>query len=444
MKIYKGLSVFLLFITIAASAQEKWSFKQCLDYAYEHNLQILASRLNEQAQRYNYKIARNQLLPDVNASLNTGFTFEPQLMINTGDYQYTKFYQNSGTLSASLILFNMGNLNLNKQKNLLLLQQNQFLTEKAANDISLQITADYLNILLSKELLNINFKAMDINRKLVEKNEKLYKAGSIPLGTVYESRANLATAKQDYENMKIEVNRARLNLAILLQKDYDKFDVQDVRIPDNIQMPLINLDNIINYAFENQPEIKAAELGAKAAKKDIKITRTAKSPAVTMNYQVGTSYANIMNLPVNNEKMPKQWQDNHSQSLMLGIDIPIFNKGIYSLKVQQAKISEKLQNNNLEQSKLILKQTIQAAYFDVSSSYQSFLAAKAASESTGLSFDYAQKSFDAGKIAIYDLNIARNNYFAAQSQMVQAKYNFLFKLRILEFYGGKPLKIGEF
>ena len=84
---------------------------------------------------------------------------------------------------------------------------------------------------------------------------------------------------------------------------------------------------------------------------------------------------------------------------------------------------------------------IQSAYFDVSSSYQSFLAAKEAAKSTGLSFDYAQKSFDAGKIAIYDLNIARNNYFTAQSQMVQAKYNFLFKLKILEFYEGIPLKI---
>jgi outer membrane protein len=445
-------SIIAFFIVGFISAQKVWSFNDCLSYARENNLQVLASKLNEQVQESNLKIAKKEKLPDLKGTITNGITFGPlatQKVIQNGGtdftidsyYKYTEGYQNNLALESSMILYNNRRLRLNEEKNSFLVQQNQYTTEKIKNDISLQLVGNYLTVLLNKELLGVQYNSMDIQAKEKDRNEKMYTAGSIPLSTLYESKSNLANAKQTYENAKIEVDRSLMVLAMLLQKDYRDFQIEDVKVSDDIGMPLINLDDIINYAFNNQPSIKSAELGVESAKKDIDIAKTAFYPSITGGYKVSTFYQDYFDR--SNKSIDDQWYDNHSQMLSVGVNIPIFSKGTNKIKVQQSRINQLLQENQLDQEKLNLKQNIQTSYFDVNTAYQTFTSAKELVSSTELSYEFAQKSFTAGKINIYDLNTARNNYFNALSQMLQAKYSFLFRLKILDFYIGKPLEISS-
>ncbi|CVK15789.1 outer membrane protein [Apibacter mensalis] len=445
-------SIIAFFIVGFISAQKVWSFNDCLSYARENNLQVLASKLNEQVQESNLKIAKKEKLPDLKGTITNGITFGPlatQKVTQNGItdftidsyYKYTEGYQNNLALESSMILYNNRRLRLNEEKNSFLVQQNQYTTEKIKNDISLQLVGNYLTVLLNKELLGVQYNSMDIQAKEKDRNEKLYTAGSIPLSTLYESKSNLANAKQTYENAKIEVDRSLMVLAMLLQKDYRDFQIEDVKVSDDIGMPLINLDDIINYAFNNQPSIKSAELGVESAKKDIDIAKTAFYPSITGGYKVSTFYQDYFDR--SNKSIDDQWYDNHSQMLSVGVNIPIFSKGTNKIKVQQSRINQLLQENQLDQEKLNLKQNIQTSYFDVNTAYQTFTSAKELVSSTELSYEFAQKSFTAGKINIYDLNTARNNYFNALSQMLQAKYSFLFRLKILDFYIGKPLEISS-
>lgn len=445
-------SIIAFFIVGFISAQKVWSFNDCLSYARENNLQVLASKLNEQVQESNLKIAKKEKLPDLKGTITNGITFGPlatQKVTQDGItdftidsyYKYTEGYQNNLALESSMILYNNRRLRLTEEKNSFLVQQNQYTTEKIKNDISLQLVGNYLTVLLNKELLGVQLNSMDTQAKDKDRNEKLYNAGSIPLSTLYESKSNLANAKQTYENAKIEVDRSLMVLAMLLQKDYRDFQIEDVKVSDDIGMPLINLDDIINYAFNNQPVIKSAELGVESAKKDIDIAKTAFYPSITGGYKVSTFYQDYFDR--SSKSIDDQWYDNHSQMVSVGVNIPIFSKGTNKIKVQQSRINQLIQENQLDQEKLNLKQNIQTSYFDVNSAYQTFTSAKELVESTELSYEFAQKSFTAGKINIYDLNTARNNYFNALSQMLQAKYSFLFRLKILDFYIGKPLEISS-
>lgn len=436
MKIY--ISITALFIYSIISAQKIWSFNDCLSYAKENNLQVLASQLKEKVQESEYKIAKKNKLPDVAGSVGNSMIFNRSLN-KKYDYQYRSIYNNTLGLSSSVLLYNHGQLKITEEKNNLLYEQNKLLTEKMKNDISLQLMDYYLTVLLNKELLIVDKNSLDNNQQQVDRNQKLYNAGSIPLSTLYESKANLSNAKKKYETSLITVDRSKLNLAMLLQKDYEGFEIESVIVPNNITMPLININEIIEYAYAHQPEIKSSEIGIDAAKKDIDIAKTALYPQISGGYKLGTSYSDIFDKK--DRALTDQWFDNHSHTFSVEVSIPIFNKGISKLKIEQAKVRQLIQENDLDQQKLTLKQTIQTAYFDVNSSYQTYLAAKESVESTKISYDFAQKSFAAGKINVYDLNVTRNNYFDALSNMLQAKYSFLFRQKILDFYIGKPLEL---
>ena len=444
-------SIIAFFIVGFVSAQKVWSFNDCLSYARENNLQVLASKLNEQVQESNLKIAKKEKLPDLKGTITNGITFGPlatQKVHQDGIdfnidsyYKYTEGYQNNLALESSILLYNNRRLRLTEEKNSFLVQQNHYTTEKIKNDISLQLVGNYLTVLLNKELLGVQANSMDTQKQDKDRNEKLFKAGSIPLSTLYESRSNLANAKQTYENAKIEVDRSLMVLAMLLQKDYRDFQIEDVKVSDDIGMPLINMDDVINYAFNNQPVIKSAEIAVESAKKDIDIAKTEFYPSITGGYKVSTFYQDYFDR--SSKSLDDQWYDNHSQMLSVGLNIPIFSKGTNKIKVQQSRINQLIQENQLDQEKLNLKQNIQTSYFDVNSAFQTFNSAKELVSSTELSYEFAQKSFAAGKINIYDLNTARNNYYNALSQMLQAKYSFLFRLKILDFYIGKPLEISS-
>lgn len=434
------ISIAVLTFFVSVSGQKKWNLQECVTYAAEKNLTVQQSRINENLSENELKYAGNQWLPAVGGYFDNSLTIGTQHpTIDKGYQQYT----NSLGLNSSITIYNGGLLNLNKEKASLNLESGKLQTESVINDISLMVVNYYLNVVLNRELLMIAEGNLSVTEQQLDLIQKQFKEGAIARADLVQAEASVAQEKKNVADAKIEVERALFNLATLLQlPDYREFDIETILLPDNLQMGLYDMNEVLQTAYAEQPAIKKAEVDLEATSKDIDIAKTGFKPTITGTYNLGTNYADYFNKGLVTDAWLSQWYDNITNVFGVSVNIPVFEKFNNRLNVEKAQISQSLAQNSLEQEKQTIRENVQEAYFNANSSYQAFVAAKESVRSSELSADFAQRSFDAGVLNIYDLNIARNNLVVARSQMVQAKYNFIFRLKVLDFYAGRSLLEG--
>lgn len=433
----KGISILCLICFSVAFSQKKWTLRECVDYAVAHNLTVNQSKIQENLDKNNLDYSNNQWLPTV------GGYFDNSLSVGTNHPAINKGYQqfsNSMGVSSSITLYQGGLLDLNKDRAALNVEAGKFQTESVIDDISLLVVNYYLNIMLNRELLLIAQGNLEISELQVDRSQKLFDNGRIAKADLVQAEASVAQEKKNVADAQIEVERALFNLSALLQlPDYRQFDVEIIQIPDQITLGLYDLDQILEIAYAEQPNVKRAEIDFEVAEKDIEIAKTGFKPTVTGSYNVGTNYSDYFNKGLVSNAWLSQWYDNITNVIGVNVRIPIFEKYNNKLNVEKAKINQSLAQNSIEQQKQKIRDNVQEAYFNANSSFQAYEAAKESVRSNELSADFAKRSFDAGVLNIYDLNIANNNLAVSKSQMVQAKYNFIFRMKVLDFYAGIPL-----
>lgn len=185
--------------------------------------------------------------------------------------------------------------------------------------------------------------------------------------------------------------------------------------------------------------LKNAEIKAQSSLKDIELAKTEFWPSLSASYGIGTNYRAYLNKGIDSDRLFDQWWNNHTHNFGLNLNIPIFNKNLTKLNVENAELQAQMAEKDIEIKKQQLKEEIQKAYFNTSSNYQKFIAVQEAVKSAEVSMDFAQKSLDAGKITLYDFNQAAERLFSAKSELLQAKYNYIFSLKVLDFYLDKPI-----
>ncbi len=436
----KLLIFFFGFSFLAISAQKKWSLQECVDYAVKNNLQVLQSNYNKAIQDKNLVISKKDKLPSLSATFNNSASFGQGQDV-FGNTQRNDNVNSSINVGANVLLYNNGRLEKTIRKTEFDVQAAQYDIENIQNDISLQIAQQYLSVLLNREIVKINNSALENAQKLYNRSKITTEVGTTPKTTLAEAEAALAREKQNVKTAEVNVNRALFNLAQLLQlPDYKEFDIEEISYNENITATLLSADQVLETAYTLQPQIKAAESRIKAAETQTEITKTAFWPTITATAGIGTFYFNALNYGYDNG-FGKQIQDNFGQQLGIAANIPIFNKGITRLQVEQSKINEEIAKNTLLLQKQDVKQNVQAAQFDADANFEIYTAAIEAEKSSKLSLEFTEKSYEAGRSTIYDLNIARNNFANAQGSVAQAKYNYLFSLKMLEFYSGIPLSL---
>ena len=443
--------LFFLSILLASTfvfSQKKWTLRECVDYAVKNNLQVINNQYNNDIQSKNLAMAKNDYLPTVSGSVSNSASFGQSQYVNT--IVRNDNFSNNANIGANIQLYNAGRIRKTAEKSQYDLTASLLDTEKTKNDVSLQVAQLYLQILLNKEVKKITDESVNNAEKVLNRAKITTEVGTTAKTIEAEATASLAREKQRQKSAEIDIERSLFNLAMLLQlKEFKEFDVQEVPLPSMLAAPLNSTDNIINTAYENQPQVKAAETRILSAQKQIDIAKTQFYPTVSANAGIGTIYFNNLSTDITSTLLTgevikeksffKQYKDNFGQNLGLSLNIPIFNKGNTKLQVEQAKISENIAKNTLEQQKLSVRQDVQKAYFDANANYENFMAAVEAEKSTKLALDFAEKSYEAGRSTIYDLNNARNNYVNAQSTVSQAKYNYIFSMKLLNFYAGIPL-----
>ena len=445
----KKTAVLLLsFVSFVAFSQKKWSLQECVNYAVENNLQVIQNTLNTKIQDNSLQIAKRQYLPSVSGNINNNASFGQGRDV-FGNTNRNDNFSNSASVGADILVYNNGRLEKNIRRTEFDVEASKFDLERIKNDISLQIAQQYLSVLLNREIVKISESALENADRLYKRAKITTEVGTTPQTVLAEAEAALAREKQNVKTAEINTSRSLFSLAMLLQlPEYKNFDIQEVPVDAILDAPLFTAENVIIKAYENQPQIKAAESRIQSAEAQTEVTKTAFWPTVTANAGLGSSYFYLLSpaKDLNGNKIQQsqfftQYKDNFGQQLGLSANIPIFNKGITKLQVEQSKINEDIAKTTLLQQKQQVLQNVQQAQFDAESNYEAYLAATEAEKSAKLALDFAEKSFAAGRSTVYDLNSARNNFANAQGSVAQAKYNYLFSMKLLNFYAGIPLSL---
>ncbi|MCG2794115.1 MAG: TolC family protein [Weeksellaceae bacterium] len=451
----KVFCISLLCLGVLGFSQKRWTIQECVDYALKNNLQVLAQAYNKDVQSKNLEMAKREYLPAVSGTLTNNANFG-QTLIGTTSIRNDSYY-NGANIGASVLVYNNGRLEKTVRKTSFDVDASLLDIETIKNNISLQIAQQYLSVMLNREIKKISESAMENAQKLYDRAKITTEVGTTAQTVLAEATASFAREKQNVKAAQINVEKALFAMAQLLQlQDYKAFDVVDIPVPDELMPQTETVEEVLNIAYASQPVIKAAEIRIKAAETQTEVVKTNFYPTIRATAGLGSFYNNLLNkntigyeidpltgavTGIEERNFTQQYSDNFGQQLSLSANIPVFNKGITKLQVEQTKINELLAKNNLEQQKFQLKQDIQQAQFNADSNYEIYISAMEAERSTKLALDFATKSYDAGRSTIYDVTTARNNYANAQGSVAQAKYNYLFSIKVLDFYAGRGISL---
>ena len=427
------ITLLLLCVMQCTFAQEPFSLQQCIDYAIAHNLEIMDSKITNGLRKVDLKIAQNEKLPDLNAYANLYSNFGQGQDVFGTTRRNDNLNGDLG-LSANVLLYNHHKLRNEVKKADLFIGVSEAELAVIKRKITIKVMEGYLAIQLNREIARSVDSAVFYGTKQYEKALKTTQAGTTALTVQYEAQANLAREKQKGQKATQEVERAKLNLAQLIQiPDYRTFDVLALDADDQSIAVGYRVDEAIALSLENHPDLKRLKLLQKSNALDRKIIQSDLYPLIKGSAVLGSRYFNSL-VTGNEAHFLPQVQDNFSQQVALTISIPIFNKGRVKNAVAKNDLALQQQDVQLQQQFTVISQELEKMYFDYRAFTDQLLASQEMVHSTKMALGFTTKSFDAGMSSIYDLNVSRNNYLNAESEMIQAKYNCLFVSKMIKYY----------
>lgn len=443
-------TVLLLLFTISAitAQQKKWTLEECVVYVVENNLTIEQYELDLQNAMIDRSDAVGAFLPDANASLsasgNTGLNFDPI----TNQAVTTTIFTANGGLQSSVVLFdglrNIHRLNRAKLNAL----ANQYRLDDLKDDIRLSVADAYLRILSNKETL-IVFKAQyAITGQDLKRTTELVNAGVVPKGDLLEVEATAANLEQQIVNTENLVLISTINLAQLLQiTDYENFQVADAdyEVPPS-DILTNSAKEIFAKALTFRNDIKLSNSYIDLAVKDLAIAKGAKYPTLSGFFNYNTRYSdqerfNTITGMLEAERFGDQLWLNDGISYGAQLNIPIFNGFSVRNNVKRAQINVRKAEVQLEQDKLDLETNINQAYVDVKSFSKAYYAAQKTADARRLAYDYSKERYDVGLMNAFDFSQAQSRVEDAEAEVVRTKYDYIFRIKVLEFYFGVPIDL---
>ena len=430
--------VCIVLFAVSGQAQDKtWTLAECINYALENNISIKQSELNLEAAEIDKSDAIGNFLPSINTSAslskNTGSSINPV----TNTFENTSFTSATGGINAGLTLFD-GLRNFRQlQRSKLNRLASQYSLDKMKDDISLFVANAYLQVLFNKETVNVLSSQNEITIQQLERTQELVDAGSLPAGDLLEIRATNADEKQRLIVAKNNVRIALVSLAqILLIKDYDNFQIADDDyniIDDGLLSKPVSV--IIAQAEEERNEVKLAEQNKAIAEKDVEIAKGAYLPTLSAFFQYNTRWADN---DFFNRDFRTQLYENDGLGYGLQLSLPILNGFATKNSVKRSKINVLRAEYNLEQAKLDLESNVYQAYVDAEGAKEAYEAALVALESQSQANTYAQERFDVGLTNAFDFSQSKIRLQNAEIEAKRTKYDYIFKLKVLELYFGVP------
>jgi outer membrane protein len=427
-------------------AQKVWSLEECINYAFANNLQIKRQELNVQYNKNNHNQSYFNTLPDLNGQINYGKSDGKTIDYSSTVPRYINETYWSGTMgiNSSVTLFGgfQAINNIMKTKYDFLKSQSDL--EKSKNDIALQLALAYLQVLFSKELVDVADSKLEVTSLQAERTRKMMEVGNVAQGEYLQIKAQEANDKTSLINARNNMDIAYLDLTQLL--DLDSVAGFDILIPDNIEVellaPLIQVPEIYNLALASMPQIKSAEFALKSSEKQLSMAWGQVSPSIFMSGNLSSRYSQVASDPLNPDadyNFKDQMGDFFYKNLNFGVSIPIFNKLQVKNSISNSKLQVSDYSYQLEIAKMALYKEVQQAHADASAAREKYYSSVEAVKFNEEAFKYTSQKLEVGLVNSVDYNVAQNNLISAKSSMLQAKYEYIFKLKILDLYMDKPI-----
>ena len=424
-----------------AIAQETWNLQQCIDYALDNNIQIKQQNLSVEYQKNQLDQAKSNRLPNLNAQLGNSYSFGRSLNTYQNTYENNNSNSISGYVGTDLTLWNGFQLqNIVRQRELDL-QATMQDYQKAKDDLILNIAAMYLEILFAEELTGIDENQIGITRQQIDRSIKLIESGRLAKGSLYETEAQLASEELQLVTDQNRSQLAYLNLYQMLELPQGKsFKVEKPKFPE-IKADGVNFNSlaIFNNALLTRPEIQASQMRMESAQRQLEQAKGSRWPKLTFGASYYNSYYN--NYTEGIAPFFTQVKHNNRYGLGLTLNIPVFNQFQVKNGISNAMLQVEDYKYRLQSSRNTLQKEIEQAYTNALTALKKYISGEKAVSSSAEAFRYAEEKFNVGMITTVEYNQVKNNLTAAQSQLSQAKYEYIFRSKILDFYNGIPIKL---
>ena len=437
-----SVAVFMI-VSITANAQNVWSLQKCIDYALENNIQIKQQELNTNYFENQLSQAKSNRLPNLNAQIGNDNSFGRSLTyLNT--YKNVNSSSITGGASTNLTIFDGLILSNTIKKQQLDLQATLKDLQKAKDDIMLSIARSYLEILFAEEVVLVDSAQLGVTQQQINRTQQLVDAGSLAKGSLLEIQAQKAREELQLVNDKNTVQLAYLSLFQFLELPIaESFKIEKPVLPEiKANLSMANSIDVYNNAMNSRPEINAAQLRVKSAETDLDIAKGNRYPSLTFN----ANYYNLYNnkyTDINGDKIAfnDQLKNNGRSSLGITLGIPIFNRFQVKNGISNATLQIEDYKYRLQTTSNSLRKEIEQAYTNALASLNRYISTQKAVVSMQEAFRYVEEKFNVGMVNSVDYNLQKNQLTAAQSQLLQARYEYIFRTKILDFYNGIPIEL---
>jgi len=464
-----------LFLPWMAKAQDYWDLRRCVDYAVTHNISVKQSDVQARLQLLQAKQSKANRIPSLAFSSNGGYQFGRSVNPSTYEFTNSTIFQQTYNLQTSITLFNWFNIKntyLSNQKNAEALQED---VNRAKSDVTLNVAAAYLQLLLAKEQVNIARSQIGLTQQQLDITRKKVDAGALPELNSAQLSAQLATDSSTYITNVSQMEQNKLQLFALLNLSADT--PFEVGVPDADKIPLLPIADLqpgelYNTALKNQYLQKVDSLKIMGAQYNIKAARGAMFPTITAFGGIGSNFANnystvsgvrpfvdtvgvvdvqgtkyavssMGGIPLYSKPSYfKQLLDlNLNQSVGLSLNVPIFNYRQLRTNYERAKENLHTLELQREQDNLTLQQNIYTAYNNALTGIQNFSANTKASEYATYAYSLSQKRYDIGMLTTSDFIVVQNNMYQAKIKQAASRFEYIFRLKVLEFYKNNAISL---
>ena len=425
----------IITLSLASQAQKVWTLDECVDYAMEHNVQILQSLVSQSNAEYQYKKTKSGWLPTVSADASQSFGFG-QSPSAYGVYVSDNSSSTSFGISAGMPLFNGLSLYNQTKSSALSLDAAKKDVEAVKYDLKLLIMSYYMQVVYNKELKTIAEKQLALTEEQHSKTQQLYELGKVAESNVYESAAQVATAKSSLVQADNALMLSILDIVQALELEtVEGFDVVSPEIYAPVESLILpSQESTYNFALEHQPKMEAAYMRLEKTYYDVKATKSAWYPSLSLFAGYSTGYYNYYSSERETLPFWDQFSNNGRTSFGVRLSVPIFNAMQTKYNVKMSKLSIENQELAISNSKKELKKVIQQEFYNAIAAEQKYKAADETYHAAQLAYQFSSESYDAGKATLLELNESKNRLFKSESEMLQAKYEYLYRLQVLEFY----------
>jgi outer membrane protein len=470
-------------LSFGAAAQDKWDLRRCVEYALANNLSVQQQTLQAQVAEVNQQQTRWSQYPSADFSTNTGLQWGRSIDPTTNQFTSNQLLYQGYSFNAGITVFNWHRIRNNIVAADLSTDAAKMDVEKIKNDIALTVATYYLQVLLSRQQIFIASVQMQQTKDQLQITQKRVDAGSVPELDALTLQGQYATDSSNYITARATADQNLLQLKQVLNIDAGKFF--DIATPPVEQIPVepilqLQPETVFQIAMKSQPAQKANALRIQSFEAAMKASRAAMYPTISVGGTLGTNFSSVDKkvtgatvtgfkangdlVQINGTQYPvltpdgyvnqvkktfgerwdgwgTQMNNNFRQSLGFSISVPINSGGTARFGYQRSKLDLKSAELTKTLADQTLKNDIYKAYYNASAALEKFNAAKRTFEITKKTYDIAQKRYDVGLLNTFDLLISQNNMNRAQYDMAAAQFDYVFKMKVLEFYKGQGIKL---